>query len=720
MNKLTVSLENCYGIKSMKEIFDFTQTNTYTIYAPNGIMKSSFEKTFYDLSQGNESKDLVFSDRITTRIIQDEDENDISDNEVFTIKPYNETFETEKLSTLLVKNDLKRQYDEIYNELDKEQSNFIKKLKKTSLSSDCEDEILTTFRENEKENFLDIIEKILPNLSKIKKNIHTFRYNDVFDKNGKVKLFLDKHIDILDEYINQYENLISNSNFFKQSDNSFGTYQAKTILKSIQDDSFFQAGHNLQLSDDNTIKSANEFNQYLESEIEKVVNDPELKKLFEKVDKAITGNADLRKFKQVLENDNLLLIKLKDYESFKKETWLNFLLEHIADVESLVELYNEKKGEIRKIIDEAKDTQTEWKKATDEFNERFKGLPFTLNIKNKEDVILKTNTPVLEFIFNDSEESTNIDKDKLLNVLSQGEKRALYLLNIIFEIKARQKLDSKTIFIIDDIADSFDYKNKYAIIEYLKDISKTAKFYQIILTHNFDFFRTITSRFHLGHKYSKMVNKTSNGIEIVNASYLKPFNYFKSRLHSDIKILLASIPFIRNLAEYIGKTDEFNALTSLLHIKSDTTSITMKNLENIYKSILADKATLVLQNPTDSVFSHIYNCADNILTETSNAIELESKIVLSIAIRLKAEEFMIYTINDTTLTDRITTNQTLELIKIFKDKFSNDLENIELLEQVNLMTPENIHINSFMYEPILDMDNQRLKNLYDILKDKIN
>ena len=28
------------------------------------------------------------------------------------------------------------------------------------------------------------------------------------------------------------------------------------------------------------------------------------------------------------------------------------------------------------------------------------------------------------------------------------------------------------------------------------------------------------------------------------------------------------------------------------------------------------------------------------------------------------------------------------------------------------MTPENIHINSFMYEPILDISNQHLKQLY--------
>ena len=29
------------------------------------------------------------------------------------------------------------------------------------------------------------------------------------------------------------------------------------------------------------------------------------------------------------------------------------------------------------------------------------------------------------------------------------------------------------------------------------------------------------------------------------------------------------------------------------------------------------------------------------------------------------------------------------------------------------MTPENIHLNSFMYEPIVDMSNDHLKRLYE-------
>jgi len=46
MKKLTVDLENCYGIKRLVTEFDFTARRTFAIYAPNGAMKSSFAEAF--------------------------------------------------------------------------------------------------------------------------------------------------------------------------------------------------------------------------------------------------------------------------------------------------------------------------------------------------------------------------------------------------------------------------------------------------------------------------------------------------------------------------------------------------------------------------------------------------------------------------------------------------------------------------------------------------
>ena len=92
----------------------------------------------------------------------------------------------------------------------------------------------------------------------------------------------------------------------------------------------------------------------------------------------------------------------------------------------------------------------------------------------------------------------------------------------------------------------------------------------------------------------------------------------------------------------------------------------------------------------------IYETADLIEQENPiNEILLENKITLSIAIRLKAEEYMINKIpSSSTLV--ITSNQTSELLNHFKAT-NSDNTTITTLERVNLMTPENIHVNAFMY-----------------------
>ena len=53
-------------------------------------------------------------------------------------------------------------------------------------------------------------------------------------------------------------------------------------------------------------------------------------------------------------------------------------------------------------------------------------------------------------------------------------------MNVIFEIEARKTANQETLVIVDDLADSFDYRNKYAIIRYLKDISEDGLFKLLI------------------------------------------------------------------------------------------------------------------------------------------------------------------------------------------------------------------------------------------------
>ena len=121
-----------------------------------------------------------------------------------------------------------------------------------------------------------------------------------------------------------------------------------------------------------------------------------------------------------------------------------------------------------------------------------------LIVENRQRVILGADAlPQLGFKFQEGEgkEKADITKDKLIDRLSAGERKALYILNIIFEVETRRKENQETLFVFDDIADSFDYRNKYAIIQYLMDIADEPQFKQLILTHNFDFFRTVHTRF---------------------------------------------------------------------------------------------------------------------------------------------------------------------------------------------------------------------------------
>ncbi len=189
-----------------------------------------------------------------------------------------------------------------------------------------------------------------------------------------------------------------------------------------------------------------------------------------------------------------------------------------------------------------------------------------------------------------------------------------------------------------------------------------------------------------------------------------PFRQWKKNLHSNEEVLIACIPFVRNLAEYCEGTEEgsvFLKLTSLLHIKEDTKEITIEALEEEFKKILKGDMIQPFEfDETQSVYTLILDTANTISTEDEqDSLNLEKKIVLSMATRLLAEKFMINKLKHDQSFNlcKIKSNQTSELYKRYKNGVSHNTLNLSTLERVNLMTPANIHLNSFMYEPILDL-----------------
>lgn len=147
-------------------------------------------------------------------------------------------------------------------------------------------------------------------------------------------------------------------------------------------------------------------------------------------------------------------------------------------------------------------------------------------------------------------------------------------------------------------------------------------------------------------------------------------------------------------------------------MKSGTNSITCEHLKNIYNRVLNNNAAAIYDSADKCVLTLIMETASSIVNEAPAIAELESKIVLSIAIRLRSEQHMIAWIADPEFSGSIRSNQTQKLFAKYKITFPDNTDQIALISQVNLMTPENIHLNSFMYEPILDMDSTHLRDLY--------
>ncbi len=317
----------------------------------------------------------------------------------------------------------------------------------------------------------------------------------------------------------------------------------------------------------------------------------------------------------------------------------------------------------------------------------------------------------------------------MLNVLSTGERRAYYILNMIFQILVAKKQGKECFVILDDISESFDYKNKYAIIEYISDISeytdtKGKKLFKILLlTHNFDFYRTVSSRI------TKPVNSfiafvDSDKIKLEKGQYTKNiFMHYKNTLvrNNSDNIMIASIPFVRNLIEYTEGDDneDYLILTSVLHYKENTRQITLNQIQDIFNKYWCKKEPVTFAKGRENEMVYDVLMQESEKIKDIEKLKIENKLILSMAIRLISESYIQNKIvsdlsnGHDILKDIFSKkNQSAWLIKAYK-KYINDGA-MNTLEIVAMITPENIHLNSFMFEPILDMS---LKHLYKTYND---
>lgn len=731
MNKLNINLTNCFGIEALSHEFDFSTGNAISIYARNGLMKTSFANTFRLIQNGDIDKigDKIFG--YQGNAVVQIDGNPIAQDQVFVIKSYESSYESD-ISSLLIKGDIQERLQETFaartqllRALENASGLKVKKTTQGKVVYELEPQIIKDFSFDESSILLNLnsLDNYSPEI-----RFDDVKYTSIFDPTVLKKIRDQKFQQGISSFTSASDEIYESFGYLEKG--RLTLPKLKDLKKSLEKDSFFVKDNQITLSGEDAVTDIAALNAHIAAIEAQIRQSP----AYQEIEKLL-GDAKGTILKDVIETHPEIVeyLSLDKLDTLKKILWGSYIKANEALFHDLCDKYHG----LSDAIDAVAMDDTPWKHALDIFNQRF-SVPFTMSVANLKGAIIGESVPQVEFTFTNGTDQKTIDRSQLeeLDTLSQGEKRALYLLNIIFDIEQLKASGREVVLVIDDIADSFDYKNKYAIIEYLYELAQESTFYLLILTHNFDFHRTVSSRLGLS-RLNRLMADLNNAVLTLEQEHYQnqPFEYWRN--NPDEKHILALIPFVRNLIEYgtdrdISQTgSDFDYLTLLLHEKTQSGAITFADIEPLYQNYIGVKHFDASTVPTDSVLGKLYSVCDGITTTDTN---LENKIVLAIGIRHKAEEFMISAIspyggqlnwrsgrNNVTgsATDFLsfvesTKNQTRELLKGYQQ--FGDTAKIAVLNEVSIMTPEHIHINSFMYEPLLDMDITELLTLYQRVK----
>ncbi|MBY7699116.1 hypothetical protein [Vibrio harveyi] len=714
MTILNVQLKNCYGISELKYDFDFSGrgNRAFAIYAPNGLMKTSFTRTFDALRQEKQPQEERFQRPSTANVNFKGDQ--IDPNSIYILNSNIDlTTDDESVTNLLINRESKEKYDSLVKDIESAKSKMLSKLQKLSKvkKADVEETIRKDFP----------AQSLIESLQKAKTISPTFSSDKVF----YADVFHQKAVEVLDspefvlkarEFLERYDDVFKSSGGLYLK-GVFNPNQADASRDALEKNAFFDAGHTIKIQGDTGDIGLEEFKEKIKEVNKEIDTDTKLKTLKTKLAK----NAQSMAIQTLLESSSpteaeSLIVNLNPgkREWFKQELWRMYI-ENCPEVDLFLSAWESNKEQIQKLEEQAAQEAPQWLDAIELFNSRFVDMPFKLGLFNQSDAILGKSKAVLKFIFTDKEDTLECERHEISS-LSQGERRALYLLSFIFDVEYRKRESLETIFIIDDVADSFDYKNKHAILQYLDDLNKTEFFYQVILTHNFDFYRSLLLSF-IPDKRCLMVNKSETELQLVQSEGVRNIfvGLWKKHVTTSNSILYSCVPFTRNLIEFTTGTDDegYLLLTKLLHWKQGSSDITVGQYFEVYNQVFSTEHNP--ENQDSYMIDLLFDTADSIVSQADHeGVNLQDKVLLSIAIRVKAEKFITEELRTVKGADYWSTQFSYGRLlgKEFEIQFP-DSQHLPTLKKVSVTVCSNIHLNSFMYEPILDLSITHLIDLYN-------
>ncbi len=730
--------ENCYGLENFDLLpITFTPTdNKAIIYAPNGVMKSSLATVFDNLSRKKKIEDRIFSENKSTFEINYYDDSYTEKQKkavptIYVINSFDANFEaySDSVSTILADEELKKQYADVIEAFAEKLKSFRDALSKhCSAGFSIENALIDSYNGSANDNWDSIIKlmEIFYNIEEPNNSLASINYDDIFNAQTLKVISKPDFAEKVRQYIAVVDSLIKDSHVFNSK---FDDYNAREFGNTVAKTQLFDAKHKILLKDGTVISSVDEWKAIVNKEMSRIHEDNSVQKLYTEIDKALNANIATRKLREIIKADRTILGFLDDINLLKKRLWVSYACFENIDISDLADSVRKKESELSLLNEKANAQLQHWNHVIDIFSKRFRA-PFDVAIDNEKKVIFNGEPAHLLFNYNRNGDKRSKTKEELMSYMSVGEKRALYLLQILFDLEkikaSTQATGKKHLVIADDIADSFDYTNKYAIIEYLDELSQNKLIDVLVLTHNFDFYRTISKRLNINYNMCFVAQKNSNG-ELSMEPFTYKNDYFTKGILSsikngtiddnNIKQVIASIPFCRNVAEYLGEDSIKDFLTGLLHIKARTQSITLREYWNTIKDLFHFAELNSEQFADKLIINIIFDIAERLVAANTNTVSLEDKLVMSMAIRLKSELFLKEVLIKHDLELECNSVQT----RIWTNRAKSHVspEQYDVLNTVGLITPENIHVNAFMYEPLIDIPNWQLYDLYKSIKEKL-
>lgn len=694
-------VENAFGIKSLHlNLENDKKMYQELIYSKNGSFKTSFSNTLYNLSNG--TLENVF-DRLTDEkaildisILENGKEIKNFDNRfvVFSREIYEQHSKllsdySSELETLTID----KKNSEYINELLTEETIEIKLqidnyLKGTGLNF----EILLDMFSNLEDGYLDRIIQLL-------NTIINHEAQDISEIN--IKKIYQKAYDIVDQSefqskISNYIQVLENKINAQLFDKNFNENNCLQFINNVDKAKYLSETKSRGLFlKDKVYYDIDEVKKIFEEEIKKISKDPEIIEQSKEITKLMGTAKESEFLKESIQKSPLLV---KQLSAGRKNILLSYLKSSSIDYNYWLGVVKKAKKELNNVLKIAQDKQTNFERAIEIYKNRFHPI-FDIKIVNKAESMLGIKTPTITFYHNRYCEIP-VSETKLSQILSSGEKTTLNILKFIVEYENCKKYHP--FIILDDIVETFDYSNRYAFMEYINDLVNL-DVPTIVMTHNFEFYRTVSKRIPKLRK--SVASANSNGVVDIQTNNRINKNMENVLKCSNIYDFFCAIPYLREIKTIL--LEDTKTLDSCLHYKENTSKLQIKDIllqfpSNAIKSLKIDENDIYMEK--------LFEIADSL--SGFDDFDIVKKTILSLSCRLLIERKIIA--NNFNLLTNINTNQTAQLLDLYGEKLFPNVK--KYLEAVQLSTPEFIHANAFMYEPLIDINGKYLFELYNQIK----